>query len=106
MFVTVGGMVLKQKNKFFSFQKHYLFLIFLSLFGGEIGRCPGHAMSWVTMAALLPKGPAEWAQQPHSSRPSQETVHLWGLLSLAHSQGDPRDPRRPGLGCKLCEGLS
>jgi hypothetical protein len=135
MFARVGGMMLKQKNKFFSFQKHYLFIIllffffffFLSFWGWN-WQMPMSCYVLGYYGCFAPRGPY-WvgtaaSQWPHSSRQCQETVHLWGRLFLAHSRQlcpDPRGPTepretRPRLPeqavtgrkrlCKPCGGLS
>lgn len=64
-----GGMMFKHKNKFFHFQKHYLFIIFKTFIflGGEIGRCPEvTAVSWITVASENLEHPTKCAWQAGS----------------------------------------
>lgn len=92
-----GGMMFKHKNKFFPFQKHYLFIFNFFFFGVVVVELVDAPRSWLCPGSL-------WPHQIGRVAPQQQ-VYLRNGLPLAPSfldtfhvagtHGDPQDPWNP-----------
>lgn len=91
-----GRMMFKHKNKFFHFQKHYLFIIFkffLSFFGGWNWQIPwGHSCVFGPCGQWEPRV-APLSAPGRQGQGSPASGHVQGSRALGFRDGQGRKPR-------------